>query len=145
MVTKKLLIDAVAKVAEGFVAGPNRWSVKVVHDLFADLFATDTGIGNDPVVATAPEFLKEVVESLFLSLADMVGPRPFLKRVVAAVGQFVVNNLLDAVWDELFNKGERTAAGAVPMMYTPANVAGLEAELAAACSGPVVGDEAVTV
>lgn len=58
--------------------------------------------------------------------------RPFILSVVKALEAFILNNLIDAIWDQLFNNGVRVASGAALTTFQPASTTALAAELDAA-------------
>jgi hypothetical protein len=75
--------------------------------------------------------LKNIIQGIFDSLNGFLSGRPFIAAVVKALEVFILNNLLDAIFDKLTNNGARAAAGSVPMHYQPANATALCQELEA--------------
>lgn len=124
---------AVVQAALRFVPIPARWVVRLVQDLFAQKAASmPAGAMDESVTAAAPHELKDIVQAIFDRLAESLSGRPFVQAAVKALAAFVVNNLLDLVFDLLTTNGTRAAAGAVPMAYEPKNAESLCAELDAA-------------
>lgn len=124
---------AAIAAALGFVPAPIRWAVRLVADQFASK-SKDMPAGSldKTVTADAPDGLKQIIQALFDGLAARLDGRPFLQAAVKAVGTFVVNNLLDVIFDSLTNNGARAAAGSVPLHYDPKAAEALEKELALA-------------
>lgn len=131
--TIQQIISALLAVLGGFVPAPLRWAVALLADLFKqkakELPPTASA---EAVTADAPDGFKDIVHALFASVKELVSGRPFLLAVVNALEKFVVNNLLDAIFDKLTTGGVRMDAGAVPLHYQPANADALAAELEAA-------------
>lgn len=124
---------ALISVASGFVPLPFRWAVQLLNDLFTSHPANADGnaLAAEAPLA-APSDLKAIIQSIFDSLNGFLSGRPFVAAVVKALEAFILNNLLDAIYDKLTNKGAAMAAGSVPMHYQPAKAEALCKELEAA-------------
>jgi hypothetical protein len=120
---------AIVKAAMMFVPIPLRWVVRLVADLFAEQSKRmGAGALSEEVSAESHDALKAIIKGIFDTLADHLSDRPFMKKAVTLLGAFVVNNLVDLVFDLLFTKGETTAASG-PAKYNPADASALEGEL----------------
>lgn len=132
-VTVKQVIAAIISVASMFVPLPLRWIVRLLAESFREQSAKmSAAAAEEGVTAAAPEELKTIIQSLFDTLNSFLAGRPFVLAVVKALQSFILANLIDAIWDQLFNGGQRTTAGAVPMHYNPADCGKLQEEVDAA-------------
>lgn len=121
------------KVALSFTPFGLRWAVRLLDEAFRERSAKMTGDAlNAEATMAVPEDLKNIIQGIFDALNSYLTGRPFILAAVKAIQAFILNNLLDAIWDSLFNKGERLSAGAVPMHYQPKNAEALAEELDAA-------------
>lgn len=131
-----MLIGAILKVASGFVPSTYRWALSIVADLLQSHQARMGATADEPTTAATSDDLKTIIAGLFDAILSQVSGKWFLSQVVTAIRDFVLNNLIDAIWSTLqaMQSGAKASAVAhsTPAAYHPAEATKLGTCLAAA-------------
>lgn len=112
---------AVIKIATMFTPVGLRWAVRLLGDTFAQKQATMPAAAQmEQIPVEAPDGLRTIIQDIFDAINSHVGGRPFVLSVLVAIEKFILDNLIDAIWDTLVNSGGGVTSGRALTTYSPA-------------------------